>query len=259
VEHLPAALDALVDDPTGTGLFTDFDGTLSPIVDEPEAAAPLDGAVEVLETLAGQLGRVAVVSGRPVAFLERFFGSSPVVLSGLYGLQSVVRGERHDDPRAGAWREAVDDVVAAASGSGPAGMHVEHKGLSVTLHYREHPDAAAAVLAWARGQADRSGLELRGARMSVELHPPVGIDKGAVVMGLADGLHGACFLGDDVGDLPAFAALDQMREDGQPVAKIVVRSAELAPALAATADVTVDGPEGVLALLRRLSAALAAT
>lgn len=253
---IPAAFEALLADPGGFGLFTDFDGTLSPIVDDPDAAAPIDGTVEVLEALARPLGRVAVISGRPVTFLERFFDASPVMLSGLYGLQSLIDGERHDDPRASAWSQVVDDVVAAAGASGPSGMHVEHKGLSVTLHYREHPDAAEAVLVWARRQAERSGLEVRRAKMSLELHPPIAMDKGAVVLDLARGLRGAAFFGDDVGDLPAFAALDQLRADGRPVAKVVVRSSELPPELAATADVLVEGPEDALALLQSLASAL---
>ena len=159
-------------------------------------------------------------------------------------------------PRAGAWREAVDDVVAAASGGGPEGMFVEHKGLSVTLHYREHPEAADAVRAWAEGQAARSGLELRTAKMSIELHPPVATDKGAVVIGLAEGLDNVCFLGDDVGDLPAFAALDRLRDEGRTVVKVVVRSDELAPEMVAAADLTVDGPAEALALVQALGARL---
>lgn len=254
---LPAGFDPFVDDPAGSGVFTDFDGTLAPIVDEPDAAVPLEGVVEVLDDLAARVGRVAVISGRPVDFLQRYFVDSPVVLSGLYGLQSVVKGERHDDPSAGAWREAVDDVVAAAGADGPEAMHVEHKGLSVTLHFREHPEAADAVLAWAHRQAARSGLELRPARMSVELHPPVGTDKGAVVAQQAVGLRNVCYFGDDVGDLPAFAALDRLRAEGCSVLKVVVRSSELDPALAAAADITVDGPGEALVLLRSLAAALA--
>jgi trehalose 6-phosphate phosphatase len=255
--HIPGVVASLIADPSRFGLFTDFDGTLSPIVDDPESAGPLDGAVEVLEELARHVGRVAVVSGRPVSFLQRFFGSSPVHLSGLYGLQSVVDGQRIDDPRAAAWWEAVDDVVAAAGGSGPVGMHVEHKGLSVTLHYREHPEVEDAVLEWARHQANRSGLELRAAKMSIELHPPVGIDKGEVVLGLASNLGSICFLGDDLGDLPAFAALDRLRAEGRPVAKVVVRSSELAPELLEVADLVVDGPAGALELLRSLAETVA--
>jgi trehalose 6-phosphate phosphatase len=256
-DALPDLFASFVEDPAGVGVFTDFDGTLSPIVDEPDAAVPLDGVIGVLEDLARRVARVAVISGRPVEFLERQFGASGVMLSGLYGLQSSVDGVRHDDPRAGVWREAVDDVVAAAAADGPPTMHVEHKGLSVTLHYREHPEIADAVLAWGHRQASRSGLELRSARMSVELHPPVGTDKGAVVHDLATGLRHVCFLGDDLGDLPAFAALDGLRAEGCSVAKVVVRSSELAPGMAEAADLTVDGPDAALALLQLLAAALA--
>ena len=105
---------------------------------------------------------------------------------------------------------------------------------------------------WAERQSARSGLELRVARMSIELHPPVGTDKGAVVTGLAAGLRHVCFFGDDVGDLPAFAALDELRAGGVSVAKVVVRSVELDPRLAAAADLTVAGPAEALGVLRAL-------
>jgi trehalose 6-phosphate phosphatase len=71
---LPAAFDAFVADPSGVGVFTDFDGTLSPIVDEPDAAAPLDGVVDALEDLAGRVARVAVISGRPPTALRGLAG-----------------------------------------------------------------------------------------------------------------------------------------------------------------------------------------
>ena len=254
---LPSAFEPFLADPSRVGVFTDFDGTLAPIVASPDAAVPLDGVVPALEELARLVGRVAVISGRPVEFLQRFFTAAPVRLSGLYGLQAVIDGERRDDPRAEDWRQAVDAVVVDAATSGPAGMHVESKGLSVTLHYREHPEAAEAVAVWAGAQAERSGLELRSARMSVELHPPVDTDKGAVVTQLAEGLDAVCFLGDDVGDLPAFAALDRLRAEGRTVAKVVVASSELAPELHAAADVTVAGPAEALALLRALADHLA--
>ena len=58
-------LAPLRDDPRGTGVFTDFDGTLAPIVDDPASALPLPGVVDALEALAGRYGRVGVISGRP--------------------------------------------------------------------------------------------------------------------------------------------------------------------------------------------------
>jgi trehalose 6-phosphate phosphatase len=243
---------ALRRDPARTGLLFDFDGTLSPIVDDPAAARPLEGVTEVLERLAASYAVVAVVSGRPVDFLVDQLPRQ-VVLSGLYGLEVVRDGRRADAAAAGAWREAVADVAHASAARGPSGMLVEPKGLSLTLHYRTRPDLEAEVLAWADSQAARSGLQVRRARMSVELHPPVAVDKGTAVDELVESLSAACFVGDDVGDLPAFDALDRFASRGGTALRVVVDSPELDPALQQRADLVVDGPAGVLALLRDLT------
>jgi trehalose 6-phosphate phosphatase len=250
-EPSPRLLDVLAADPARAGLFSDFDGTLSAIVDRPEDASPLPGVVEVLGRLAGSLGRVAILSGRPVAFVGQFFPPS-VAVAGLYGLEQRVGGEIRDHPMAGAWREVVADVVAGAV-SGPAGMRVETKGLSLTLHYRGQPELAGAVEAWARTQATRSGLELRRAKMSVELHPPIPADKGTVLAELAEDLSAVAFIGDDVGDLDAFDALDRLDGAGVRTVRVGVRGPEQAAALVERADVALDGPEGVLVALRELA------
>lgn len=237
--------------PGRAGILSDFDGTLSPIVEDPASAAPLDGVPETLDALARRYRRVAVLSGRPVAFLQELLPPT-VVLSGLYGLEVVDRGERRDHPQAGSWREVVDDVASLSEARGPAGMLVERKGLSLTLHYRSRPEAEPEVRAWAERQAARSGLVSRPARKSYELHPPIQADKGTAVRQLCGGLGAAMFLGDDVGDLPAFDALDGLAADGVEVVKIAVRSNEAPAAVIDRADVVVDGPEGAAGLLRRL-------
>jgi trehalose 6-phosphate phosphatase len=244
-------LDVLATDPARAGLFSDFDGTLSAIVDRPEDAAPLPGVVEVLDRLAGSLGRVAILSGRPVAFVGRFFPPS-VAVAGLYGLEQRIGGEIRDHPMAGAWREVVADVVASAV-SGPAGMRIESKGLSLTLHYRGRPELAGPVEAWARGQATRSGLELRAAKMSFELHPPIAADKGTVLAELAQDLSAVAFIGDDVGDLDAFDALDRLDTAGVHTVRVGVRGPEQAAAVVDRADLALDGPEGVLVALQGLA------
>jgi trehalose 6-phosphate phosphatase len=233
------------------GILTDFDGTLSPIVDQPEAARPLDGVPELLGQLAQQYALVGVLSGRPVTFLQEWLPSS-VLLSGLYGLEIVRDGVRDDHPSGGMWREVIDDVATVASANGPKGMRVESKGLSLTLHYRGHPEIEAKVRALAERQAARSGLSVRTARMSFELHPPIDADKGTAVRALADGLEAVCFLGDDRGDLPAFAELERLAEEGIVTARIAVRSDEAPEELLDTADVVVDGPEGARDLLQQL-------
>lgn len=246
-----AAVEPLRSAPRRSAVFTDFDGTLSPIVDDPAAARPLPGAPEVLARLARTYARVGVLSGRPVAFLQPFFAPE-VLLAGLYGLETVIDGHRHDHPLGGAWREVVDDVAAHGVAHGPEGMRIESKGLSLTLHYRGRPEREADVREWAQHQADRSGLALRPAKMSYELHPPIAVDKGSCLRELADGLPVVAFIGDDQGDLPAFDALDVLAEAGGVTLRVAVRSPEADAELLARADLVVDGPEGTLAVLEAL-------
>ena len=89
-------------------------------------------------------------------------------------------------------------------------MRVESKGLSLTLHYRGHPDLESQVRELAERQAARSGLSVRTARMSYELHPPIDADKGTALRDVTAGLEAVCFLGDDRGDLPAFVELERL-------------------------------------------------
>jgi trehalose 6-phosphate phosphatase len=176
------------------------------------------------------------------------------MLVGLYGLETAVDGRVEHHPDAEPWRRVIDDVAAAAVAELPGGVVVEHKGLSLTLHVRAHPDLAGTVDAWAGAVADRTGLLVRRARMSSELHPPIAADKGTVVDGLVEGFDVACFIGDDVGDLPAFDALDRFAATGGRSLRLVVQSAETDPALLARADAVLAGPAAVLRLLEGLLA-----
>jgi trehalose 6-phosphate phosphatase len=247
-----SALAPFLAEPSAAAIVTDFDGTLSSIVDDPASARPIAGAVEALAALAGRFGLVAVMSGRPTDFLRDLLPAE-VVLSGLYGLEVVRDGLRIDHPSAGAWRETVADVVRTSTDRGPEGMDVESKGLSLTLHFRRHPEAAGAVGEWARRQAVRSGLVVRPAKMSIELHPPIDADKGSALETLAGDLHAVCFVGDDRGDLPAFDALDRMAGRGVQTVRVVVTSEEAPPELVDRADVLLDGPAAVVDFLRSLA------
>jgi trehalose 6-phosphate phosphatase len=251
---IPASIfDPLFVDPARSGLFCDFDGTLSEIVDDPRLAQPLAGAPEALADLATTFGRVGVITGRPLEFLRSYF-APPIQLAGLYGLETMIDGRRLDHPQGHAWREVIDDVVSSSIAGGPRGMSVENKGLSLTLHYRTAPHLEAEVQAWAAQQAIRSGLVLRPARMSFELHPPIESDKGTTLLDLASYCTAVAFAGDDVGDLPAFDALDELARQSVPVVRIAVGGAEQSPELVARADVRVDGPAGVVEILELLRA-----
>ncbi|MEO6318818.1 MAG: trehalose-phosphatase [Acidimicrobiales bacterium] len=245
------ALARLRSSPATTGIFLDFDGTLAPIVAAAEDARPLPGVGELLLQLDATFGVVAIVSGRPVAYLAAHLPTA-LEMHGLYGLETSLGGVPAQHTDALAWRAAVDAVVAAVRADGPDGIDIEPKGLSLTLHFRRHPEIADAALAWATAAADRSGLELRTAKMSLELHPPVAVDKGTVVEARAAGMTAACYIGDDRGDLPAFAALDRLAAAGVATVKVAVLTSDADPELLAQADEQVGGPSGALAFLRAL-------
>ncbi|MBV8961395.1 MAG: trehalose-phosphatase [Actinobacteria bacterium] len=251
---VPPSLDPLVAHPDRAGVVTDFDGTLSPIVLDPAAARPLPDAPAVLARLGAKYARVGVVSGRPAAFLlDRLGPLEGVRLIGLYGLEWADGPTVVEHPDVARFRAVMDDAVRAAEEAAPAGVTVEPKGLSVTLHVREVPTLGDWALQWAKLEADRLGLAVHPARKSVELRPPVPIDKGSVVEELLEGLHAGCFVGDDLGDLPAFDALDRLEGRGLLGVRVAVRSAEAPPELLRRADVTLDGPDGALALLSDLA------
>ena len=243
-------------DPSGAAVLTDFDGTLAPIVDDPASSRPLPDAVDTLHRLAARYGRVAVVSGRPAAFLADRLDlagrAGGLVAVGLYGMETAAGDGITTDPRALEWLEVINGVADQAERDLPPGALVERKGLSIVVHYRTAPAAGSWAAAWAVEAAERTGLVRHPARMSEELRPPVPVDKGTAVAALIDGVAAACFLGDDAGDLPAFDVLDGLAGRGGIALKVGVRSDEAPAALLAQADLVVDGPEGALDVLRRL-------
>ena len=229
-------------------ILLDFDGTLAPVVSDPGAARAVGGVSEVLARFAAVGAQVAVISGRPLSFLDKVCPDVAIRV-GLYGLERsdggiVTRHLAYDY-----WVEVVADVVARGA---PVGLRVETKGPSATLDFRERPDLEVAAREWAQSVAD-SGLEVRDARQSIELHPPIEVDKGTAVRDIVASNTGpVLFAGDDLGDLAAFDALDDMRAASIEVLKIAVASAETPQLLADRADLLVDGPTGLSRLLDEL-------
>lgn len=253
--ELPAVLAPLARHRGRAALFLDFDGTLAPIVPDPTLARPLPGVPAVLAELASGFALVAVVSGRPAAFLVDVLGHpARVHVAGLYGMEVAAPGDEvRTTAAAAAWRPVVAGATARAAGEAPPGVEVEAKGLTVTLHWRGRPDAEPWARRFSEAEAARSGLRAQPGRMALELRPPVAADKGTVVRDLAPGHHAAACFGDDLGDLPAFDALGELASGGMAVARVAVVDPESPPEVAAAADVTVDGPVQALALLELLA------
>jgi trehalose 6-phosphate phosphatase len=157
------------------------------------------------------------------------------------------------DPAAMGWTAAVEAVAASAEAAAPAAVGVERKGLTVTLHFRLAPHLAGWAKRFATEQAASSGLVAHPGKKSWELRPPVPTDKGTVVAELASGLEAVCFVGDDTGDLPAFAALHRLRTEGVVTLAVAAAGPETPTPVLQGADLVVDGPAGVLTLLEALA------
>jgi trehalose 6-phosphate phosphatase len=246
-----AMIDALTERPGETAIFVDYDGSLAPIVDRPDEAVALPAAVDALRGLVGLVGRIGIVSGRPIEFLARRVDVPGIVVAGLYGMELLVNGERRVDPRVVPYRDAVA-AAADEAGARLPGVLVERKsGVSVTLHWRTAPDRADEVNAVASDLARAHGLAELPTRFAVELRPPIAIDKGTAIDALVAGYSVGAFAGDDSGDLAAFAALDRAAADGRisRAVRIGVQSTEMPAALPDAVDALVDGPAGLAELL----------
>jgi trehalose 6-phosphate phosphatase len=242
-------------------LCLDFDGTLSPIVDDPQAARPQHGIVALLGPLAARFAAVALVSGRPAAYLAEHAAAPGVRYLGLYGLQEIRDGQVQVDPRLEAARPA---VVAAhqdlrdSAAVRDSGAWLEDKEYAVAVHTRRVADPdqwAAPIDAVAREVADRHGLEVVPGKLVWELRPAVRSDKGDAVRRVVaeSAAREVVVVGDDLGDLAAFAAAAEFAAEGRDGLRVAVRSAEAPPALLAEADLVVDGPPGVLDFLHWLT------
>jgi len=250
-----ATVGALTEQPNRTALLVDFDGSLSPIVERADDARPLAGVTDVLEVLARKLGRVAVVSGRPVGFLARHLPVDGLTLVGLYGMERLVNGAYEVDQRVEPYLVAVAAATAELEQRLPRDLVEPKSGISVTVHWRPAPERAEHFVAVAREVGARHGLAELQTRMAIELRPPIDVDKGLPTRLLVRGFDVGAFAGDDYGDLPAFAALARAVAEGdlRRAIRIGVHSSEAPPELESEVDITVAGPDGLLALLTRVA------
>jgi trehalose 6-phosphate phosphatase len=258
-----AGLDALLAGPRHGLVAADFDGTLAPIVDRPADARADPGAVPALTALAGVVGTVAVITGRPAAEAVALGGFADVpglIVIGHYGWQRWQDGELaagETPPGVEAVRGALPGLLREAGA--PDGTWVEDKGHAVAVHTRgaADPDAALARLRAPLGElAATHGLAAEPGRYVIELRPP-GVDKGTALTGLVAerAARSVLFCGDDLGDLAAFAAVGALRADGVPGCTVASASDE-SPQVADAADLVVPGPAGVVALLAALAGRL---
>ncbi|MDQ2796586.1 MAG: trehalose-phosphatase, partial [Actinomycetota bacterium] len=216
------------------------------------------GAIEALTALSGRGARIAVVTGRDVATVLRLGGLDSVpglVVAGLYGLETWRDGELSSPetpPVIEALRERLPVTVAGAD---PA-IWIEDKRLSLVVHARRAADpesALAAVRPGVSALADELGFELHPGSGVLELRLP-GSDKGAAIARLVKEFapSAVLYLGDDLGDLPAFELMRQLRGAGTPAWGVAVTSSGV-PEVAAAGDVVLPDAAAAVLLLAALA------
>ena len=249
-------LAALRAEPSRALLAFDFDGTLSPIVDDPAHAHAHPEVAPRLHDLAGRVALVAIVTGRPAEVAVDLGGIEDVpglVVMGHYGLQRWEAG-RLSTPDVGSGvpqaRALLPDLLADLEA--PEGTTIEDKDQALAVHVRRTADPQAAydlLTAPMAMLAARTGLTVEPGRFVLELRP-AGFDKGRALRVLAHEADAGsvAFFGDDLGDLAAFEAVEGLRAAGPPGLLVCSGSDEVVE-LARRADLVVDGPQGVVDLL----------
>jgi len=199
-------------------LAVDFDGTLAPIVAKPDEASMPRTVREPLVQLSGKEGlTVAIVSGRALDDLRERVGIEGIGYAGNHGLELALGNDRTVPAQASEWRDVIDATVSALRTrlADVEGCSIESKGLTATVHVRRVADEERRTVQevlYETVPAIDDRLEISAGKAIWELRPPIDWDKGSAITAILDRANDGAFaiyLGDDVTDEDAFAALNE--------------------------------------------------
>ena len=239
-------------------LVTDVDGTISPIVDIPNAAVVHPKIKPLLAELRAQLPVVAVISGRRAADVQERVDIPGLIYIGNHGLERITEDKVVIPKQVSAFQET---LAAAAREVRPhllPGMTLEDKAITLTIHYRQAPPGTPIdqdFTPFIEQLARRSGLKLFHGRKIFELRPPIEIDKGTAFTSLLEEnqAQAAIYLGDDTTDAAALNAARALRSAGKCQAYAIgVLSTNTPKAVKDNADYFADGVEDVAAFFSLL-------
>ena len=229
-----------------TALFLDIDGTLAVFERLPEEVRPTPRRTALLRRLAARLdGRVAMISGRAMADMDRITEGAVTAASGVHGLELRRADGRMEvarvHPGVGRARKAFRDLVDANPG-----LFLEDKGLGLVLHYRASPELEHLANVAAEGLAQETGLLLQRGDMMAEVRTP-GRNKGHALHAFMEEPpfrgHTPIYIGDDLTDEHAFQAARDLGGFGVLVG----------PGRATAALYRLDDVEAVLRWLEQLA------
>ena len=202
-------------------ILFDYDGTLAPIARRPEDAILTEETRRRLTALAARPRCIAgIVSGRSIADLSGLADIPGLIYAGNHGMEIQGPGMNFIHPGAVAARETLgraQDALAGALGNVP-GVIVEHKGLTLTVHFRQTPEPLASDVDAAVGEVampfvEAGQLRLTRGKMVVEVRPDIPWDKGKAIEKIREGFDDQplpVYFGDDRTDEDGFKAVQDM-------------------------------------------------
>lgn len=193
----------------GAALFLDFDGVLVDFAPAPDLVKPEPYLVETLQRVSERLdGALAIVTGRPLADIDRFLAPMQPPAAGQHGREIRLPGQAAEEslpPDLTKEEAAVRAFVADRDGTA-----AERKSGSVGVHYRQAPQHEAAARELMEGLlATRDELMLMRGKMIYELkekgvHKGLGVETLMAVAPFAG--RRPVMVGDDVTDEDGFRA-----------------------------------------------------
>lgn len=204
-------------------LFLDYDGTLTPIINNPSRAVLSQGVRGILKRLvASPRYKLAVISGRALADLKKMVAIPGIIYVGNHGLEIEGPKIKFVSPVSLRYRRMLqsikEDLISRLSAV--KGALVEDKGLSLSIHYRQVdkqrlPELRAILREATILYTVRDKIRVQAGKKVFEIRPAVNWDKGRIVLwllarwkfGLGDSGAMPIYLGDDTTDEDAFRAL----------------------------------------------------
>lgn len=213
--QLTSDIHALANAGQEIALFLDFDGTLVEIAPSPDDVRLDRRVAPTLDTLRANLGgALALVSGRPISFLDNALDPYRFDIAGLHGAQIRTDGEiRAQSEVPAEMHEATRDLVRFANSN--VGIIVEDKRISIALHWRLAPQLKDEALALLRAIAARMGpgIRLQEGKAVAEL-VPAGASKGNAIAWMMRNAPYAgrrpVFIGDDITDEDGFKSVNAL-------------------------------------------------
>lgn len=204
-------------------LLLDYDGTLTPIVNDPGKAVVSKEAKELLRKLSkSPYCKLGIISGRSLKDLKNIIGLESVIYAGNHGLEIEGPKIKFESQVSLRLKTIIRNIAADMRKrlAGIKGALIEDKGLTLSIHYRlvgkgDMPAFEKIISEGVGLYAGKDKIRVNPGKKVYEIRPAVKWDKGKVVLWLLARQQFALgkksvfpvYIGDDLTDEDAFRAL----------------------------------------------------